>query len=109
MSGEWIAKMEHRPKTTRTTKQQEVAETFSQQYELVLADVMLAMERDSCGSDYGGTSWTTRAEADHMGRLSRTSTPVLGGSLPRSTRKASRKTRSWCLLETTDWPLVSMG
>ncbi len=53
----------------RTTKEQEVAETFGQQYELVLADVMLAMERDSCGSDYGGTSWTTKAEADRVGRL----------------------------------------
>ncbi len=53
----------------RTTKEQEVAETFGQQYELVLADVMLAMERDSCGSDYGGTSWTTKAEADRIGRL----------------------------------------
>ncbi len=53
----------------RTTKEQEVAETFGQQYELVLEDVMLAMERDSCGSDYGGTSWTTKAEADRVGRL----------------------------------------
>jgi len=61
--------MERRPKTTRTTKQREVAETFRQQYELVLSDVMLAMELASCGSNYGGTSWTTRAEADHIGRL----------------------------------------
>ena len=53
----------------RTTKEREVAETFGQQYKFVLADVMLAMERDSCGSDYGGTSWTTRAEADRIGRL----------------------------------------
>jgi ubiquinone/menaquinone biosynthesis C-methylase UbiE len=53
----------------RTTKEQEVAERFRQQYKLVLEDVMLAMERDSCGSDYGGTSWTTKAEADRIGRL----------------------------------------
>ena len=53
----------------RTTKEREVLETFGQQYELVLSDVMLAMERDSCGSDYGGTSWTTKAEADRVGRL----------------------------------------
>ncbi len=52
-----------------TTKERETAETFGQQYKLVLADVMLAMERDSCGSDYGGTSWTTKTEADHIGRL----------------------------------------
>lgn len=49
----------------RTTKKREVAETFGQQYELVLADVMLAMERDSCGSDYGGTSWTTRSLSEN--------------------------------------------
>ncbi len=53
----------------RTSKDREVAADFGQQYKLVLADVMLAMERDACGSDYGGTSWTTRAEADHIGRL----------------------------------------
>ncbi len=53
----------------RTAKEREVSETFTQQYEIVQADVMLAIERDSCGSDYGGTSWTTRAEADHVGRL----------------------------------------
>ena len=53
----------------RTTKEQEVAERFRQQYKLVLKDVMLAMERDSCGSDYGGTSWTTKAEADRICRL----------------------------------------
>ena len=53
----------------RTTKEREAVETFGQLYELVLADVMLAIERDSCGSDYGGTSWTTRAEADRVGRL----------------------------------------
>ena len=53
----------------RTTKEREVAETFGLQYKLVLADVMLAMERDSCGSNYGGTSWTTKAEADLICRL----------------------------------------
>ena len=53
----------------RTAKEREVAADFGQQYELVLAEVMLAMERDACGSDYGGTSWTTRAEADRIGRL----------------------------------------
>ena len=40
----------------RTTREREVAETFDQQYELVLADVILAMERESYGSDYGGTT-----------------------------------------------------
>ena len=53
----------------RTAKEREVSETFTQQYDMVQADVMLAIERDSCGSDYGGTSWTTRSEADHVARL----------------------------------------
>ncbi len=52
-----------------TSKDREVSETFSKQYELVLADVMLAMEQEACGSNYGGTSWTTRAEADRMVQL----------------------------------------
>ncbi len=53
----------------RSSKEREVTKTFSKQYEIVLADVMLAIERGSRGSDYGGTSWTTRAEADRVGRL----------------------------------------
>lgn len=52
-----------------TTKDQEVADDCDQQYKLVLADVMLAMEREYNDSDYGGTSWTTRAEADRMGQF----------------------------------------
>jgi ubiquinone/menaquinone biosynthesis C-methylase UbiE len=54
---------------TDTSKEQEVTEDFDQLYKMVLADVMLAMEREYNGSDYGGTSWTTRAEADRMGEL----------------------------------------
>jgi ubiquinone/menaquinone biosynthesis C-methylase UbiE len=49
-----------------STKDKEVAAAFRQQYGLVQADVVLAMERDACGSDYGSTSWTTRDEADHV-------------------------------------------
>jgi len=30
---------------------------------------MLEIERTVCGCDYGGTSWTTRAEAERVGRL----------------------------------------
>jgi len=30
---------------------------------------MLEIERAVCGCDYGGTSWTTRAEAERVGRL----------------------------------------
>jgi ubiquinone/menaquinone biosynthesis C-methylase UbiE len=52
-----------------TTKDREILETFSNQYGLVLADAMLAIEQEACGSNYGGTSWTTRAEADRIVRL----------------------------------------
>jgi len=51
---------------TETSKDREVAAAFRQQYGLVQEDVVLAMERDACGSDYGGTSWTTRDEADRV-------------------------------------------
>ncbi len=51
---------------SRTRKEREVAEDFNQQYALVETDVMLAIERDACGSDFGGSSWTTKAEADRV-------------------------------------------
>jgi len=56
---------------SRTAKEREVAETFDQQYKLVQTNVMVAIERDACGSDYGGTSWTTKVEADRVTRLLR--------------------------------------
>ena len=54
---------------TRTVKEQDVTETFGQHYELVETDVMQAIEQASCCSDYGGTSWTTRAEANRVASL----------------------------------------
>jgi SAM-dependent methyltransferase len=54
---------------SRSKQDIEVTETFGKQYELVSADVMRAIECDACGSDYGGTSWTTRAEADRIRQL----------------------------------------
>ncbi|MEK9722479.1 MAG: class I SAM-dependent methyltransferase [Rhodospirillaceae bacterium] len=53
----------------RTSLDAEVIEIFRQVYKHVQADVMLAIERCSCDSDFGGTSWTTRAEADLVSRL----------------------------------------
>ena len=35
-------------------------------YERSQAPVMLSIERSVCGCDYGGNSWTTRAEADDL-------------------------------------------
>ncbi len=35
-------------------------------YDWACAPVMLEIERNVCGCDYGGTSWTTREEADRM-------------------------------------------
>ncbi len=47
------------------------AEYFGEQYRLGQSRVMQKIERVVCGCDYGGTSWTTRAEAEQIGRLLR--------------------------------------
>ncbi len=39
----------------RTAKEREVSEISSKQYEPMLADVMLAIDSDSCSLDCGGT------------------------------------------------------
>ena len=45
-------------------------ERFESLYERAQSPVMLTIERSVCGCDYGGSSWTTTAEAEHMvGRL----------------------------------------
>jgi cyclopropane fatty-acyl-phospholipid synthase-like methyltransferase len=41
---------------------------FSGCYERSRLPEMRALERDVLGCDYGGTSWTTRAQADHIAR-----------------------------------------
>jgi ubiquinone/menaquinone biosynthesis C-methylase UbiE len=46
-----------------------LAEHFAERYRLGQAPIMLEVERAFCGCDYGGTSWTTRAEADRLGPL----------------------------------------
>ena len=42
---------------------------FEASYQRITAPVMQAIERHVCGCDYGGTSWTTRDEAETMARL----------------------------------------
>ncbi len=48
----------------RTVDEQTLIEDFSAQYEHLQNPVAREIERNVCGCDYGGTSWTTRAEAD---------------------------------------------
>ena len=50
---------------------QELAQTerFEQSYANSQTGVMLAIERQVCGCDYGGNSWTTRTEAELIGSL----------------------------------------
>jgi ubiquinone/menaquinone biosynthesis C-methylase UbiE len=53
----------------RTLEEQSTLARFAQEYERGQAAVMRDIERVVCGCDYGGTSWTTRHEADHIARL----------------------------------------
>ena len=53
----------------RVQEGQTLAESFNEQYRSNRAQVMREMERIVCGCDYGGTSWTTRSEAEQIARL----------------------------------------
>jgi len=53
----------------RSPEDQELSEHFANEYRLAQTPVMLDLERAVCGCDYGGTSWTTRDEAEQIGRL----------------------------------------
>lgn len=53
----------------RSREEQELSERFAGEYLRAQAPVMLDLEQAVCGCDYGGTSWTTRDEADRIGRL----------------------------------------
>jgi len=53
----------------RTPEERELDESWGVTYRQAQAPVMLDLERAVCGCDYGGTSWTTRDEAENMGRL----------------------------------------
>jgi ubiquinone/menaquinone biosynthesis C-methylase UbiE len=50
----------------RTTEEQTLTEDFRAQYQRHQSPVLRAVERKACGCDYGGTSWTTRDEADRI-------------------------------------------
>ncbi len=54
---------------TATPDQQALIERFADDYRLGQAGIMRAIERRVCGCDYGGTSWTTRDEAQRLGEL----------------------------------------
>jgi ubiquinone/menaquinone biosynthesis C-methylase UbiE len=49
---------------TRSAAESEMLAQFDRSYEHMRAPVMTAIERGVCGCDYGGTSWTTREEAE---------------------------------------------
>ena len=53
----------------RSAEELELSEHFADEYRRGQTPIMLDLERAVCGCDYGGTSWTTRDEADQIGRL----------------------------------------
>lgn len=50
----------------RTPGERDLTEHFAERYRLGQVPIMLEVERAFCGCDYGGTSWTTRAEAERL-------------------------------------------
>jgi SAM-dependent methyltransferase len=44
-------------------------ERFTARYRVASSDLVKKIERATCGCDYGGTSWTTRDEADQLVKL----------------------------------------
>jgi cyclopropane fatty-acyl-phospholipid synthase-like methyltransferase len=57
-----------RPRS-RSPEERELSEHFANEYRQAQAPVILDLERAVCGCDYGGTSWTTRDEAERMSSL----------------------------------------
>jgi SAM-dependent methyltransferase len=53
----------------RTPAERDLTGHFAERYRLGQAPIMLEVERAFCGCDYGGTSWTTRVEAQRLGPL----------------------------------------
>ncbi len=53
----------------RTADEQAAFERFSKRYRAAETDPIKRIERTVCGCDYGGTSWTTRAEAVELADL----------------------------------------
>jgi ubiquinone/menaquinone biosynthesis C-methylase UbiE len=54
---------------TRTPDELANTERFAARYRVSGAEIIQEIERATCGCDYGATSWTTRDEADRVGRL----------------------------------------
>lgn len=50
----------------RLQEERAATDRFGRTYELHRAEIMRAIERKVCGCDYGGTSWTTRTEAERV-------------------------------------------
>lgn len=63
-SGIWSDAVISKCPMTLTARERAKREEFDLQYRRGLLPAMQAIERAVCGCDYGGTSWTTRAEAD---------------------------------------------
>jgi len=53
----------------RAPAEQTLTEDFDAQYRRHQSPVLRSIERKACGCDYGGTSWTTRSEADRICEL----------------------------------------
>jgi len=49
----------------------DLIDEFEEYYRIVGEDVMLAVERRVLGCDYGGSSYTTRAQADRLAQVLR--------------------------------------
>lgn len=54
---------------SRTAAEQARLARFAREYENSQQQVFLDIERAVCGCDYGGTSWTTREEAERVARI----------------------------------------
>ena len=54
---------------SRSRDERELTKAFARDYRRAQTTIMREIERAACGCDYGGTSWTTRSEADQVGRL----------------------------------------
>ena len=53
----------------RSPAEEELRARFGLSYRCNQLPVMQRIERSVCGCDYGGTSWTTRREADHIAAM----------------------------------------
>lgn len=56
---------------TLSREEQAQSQRLNELYIRAQSPVMLSIERSVCGCDYGGTSWTTRAEAEQLVALLR--------------------------------------